>query len=140
MTSFTAIYEVFLGKISDYKLAAMDLPDAEERMKQYLNAAIAQFSTNCKQDLSDRSESGFNFTLSEMEVQILTTWMVYEWLHSYIHTTELISQDFSPRDYKIYSQANHLHELRLLREDASREAKRLMKQYGFDYLKRTKKQ
>ena len=81
MTSYEKIYDRFLQKITDYKM--LDLMDTEIRQEcaKWLSSAIAKFR-RCKNDLSQRDDELETFTveLLDVEIEILSTLMVSEWL------------------------------------------------------------
>ncbi len=131
-TPYEDIFGVFIGKISDYNLGNLDQADLEEILIQFLRSAIVRFE-NCKQDLSDRNDALQQFTddLTEQEIEILACYMIVQWLSPLINSIELLKQSLSSRDYRIYSQANHLKEMRELRDDSTIEAQRLKTAYSY---------
>jgi hypothetical protein len=77
MTSYGEIYELFLAVVQDYKidlLYASSTPTMEEYLKPFLIRAIAKFSNECNQDLTDRNDTTrtFNIILTDHEKVIDT--------------------------------------------------------------------
>jgi hypothetical protein len=132
MTSYSQIYEVFLNKISDYDFLNLEESEVNSIMYNYLRSAIVWFSS-CRQDLSDRDDTlkQFNIDLTDEEIEILSTLMIPEWLKPRINTTENIKQHMSTKDFQMFSQANHLKELKDLKKDCTREAQQLMSRYSY---------
>jgi hypothetical protein len=132
MTSYNEIYNTFLGKISDYDFLELPKEEVETIMKNYLKSAIVWF-TSCRQDLSDRDDvlEQLNITLTDEEIEILGTLMIIEWLKPRINTTENLKQHMSTKDFQMFSQANHLKELKDLKKDCMRESQQLMSRYSY---------
>ena len=131
-TPYQTIFDVFINKITDYDFLSLDTADIEEILTKYIKSALVKFKV-CKKDLSDRDDNikTFNITLTEEEVEILATLMVVEWLSPKINAIELLKQSLSTKDFSMYSQANHLKELRELKKDMRNESKQLLISYGY---------
>lgn len=130
-TPYSKIFNLFLNnKISDTFLVSLDKEDVEEILKNLLVSAIVRFR-KCKKDLNNRNDElgEFNIDLSDDEIEILACLMVLSWLEPQINSIELLKQTLSTKDYKLYSQANHLKELLELRKENSIEVDRLIKNY-----------
>ncbi|PLR99934.1 hypothetical protein CVD19_00855 [Bacillus sp. T33-2] len=84
--------------------------------------------------MSDRDETlkQFNKDLTEEEQEILSNLMCVEYLTPKLITDDLLKQTLSSKDYKLYSQANHIKELRELRDQFQKEANNLMILYTFN--------
>ena len=132
-TPYSNIYRRFLAKIDDLTLVNLPQVDAEARMKDYLVAAISDFYV-CKTDLQDRDDSlqQFNKTLSDIEEDILSNLMIIEWLLPYINSLMVVKQKMTG-DFKLTSQAQHLHELQSLRESTQKEVEKKMAIYTYRY-------
>lgn len=133
-TPYSKVFDKFLSKIKDLDLINLDQNVAEETMKGYMETACDNFS-NCNQDLSNRNdeEKTFNITLSGFEINIIATGMLYEWVEPYINNIMLLRQHLSNSDFKIYSQANHLKELQILRDSHEERMDRLMTKYSYTF-------
>ena len=131
-TPYEDIFAVFTGKISDFNFTDLDVGDLEAILLGYLKSSIVRFK-NCKTDLSDRDNvaATFNADLTDLEIEILATLMVVEWLNPQIQTTEIIKQSLSMRDARMYSQAAHLREMMELRNKSKTEAQQLMALYSY---------
>lgn len=132
MTSYEKIYDRFLQKITDYKM--LDLSDTEIRQEcvKWLSSAIAKFR-RCKNDLSQRDDELETFTveLLDIEIEILATLMVSEWLSPQLNSVLYTSQFFGGKEEKFFAQANQLDKLMTLKGNNDVEAKKLMRDYGY---------
>lgn len=124
-TPYEKIYNRFSQKITDFNLADVDDYSLDEMLKSWLNTAIVNARTST--DLFDRDdESGvFNNDLSALDVELLAMGMTLAWLDQYLNSTENVLQFIGGKEEKYYSQANHISELRAMREDIRLEMKRL---------------
>ena len=131
-TPFSDVYERFLSKVNDYDYINLEQEDLEDILKGYLISAITMFR-KCKKDLSDRdSETNqFNETLDDEEIEILALGILWNYLSPKIYTGELMKQSLSSKDYKLFSQANFLKELRQLRDDTKRDMNELLVSYSY---------
>lgn len=132
-TPYSKVYDAFLRRISDTDLANLTPEEFSAVLKSFLKGAIVQFS-KCQKDLSLRDDDleQFEVDLTDREVEILGALMVVEWLRPTINTSYLLKQTLSTKDFKIYSQANHLDELIKLKEQAEEDAERMIMGYLYD--------
>ena len=132
MTSYEKIYDRFLQKITDYKM--LDLSDTEIRQEcvKWLSSAIAKFR-RCKNDLSQRDNELETFTIDllDIEIEILATLMVSEWLSPQLNSVLYTSQFFGGKEERWFAQANQLDKLMTLKGNNDLEAKKLMRDYGY---------
>lgn len=133
-TTFVSVNNVFLGKITDIDLVNLPSTIAESTMKAYMISALARF-TQCRKDLTDRDDvtlKQFNPTLSDLEVEIIATWMKHAWIDPYINNIMLMKQNLSTSDFKTFSQANHLKELGDLKTNIEEEVSSLLGLYSYN--------
>jgi hypothetical protein len=145
MTTISQLYDIFLSKISDYTLLSDMITEEEidEQLFGYLETAIAIFY-KCKTRLDileeidgkvfgyvDESGTTIHTTLSPFEIQILVSLMLVEYITPQLLSSENLKQSLSDKDFKIYSQANQLREIRLLMESLERKAKKMITEYTF---------
>lgn len=131
-TSYQHIYERFLPKISDYSFIKMTDDEVEYQLEKYLKSSIVKFRY-C-QKLSDRNELDklFNLDLTDEEQEILSILMCVEYLSPKILTDDLLRQTLSSKDYTLYSQANHIKEVRSIKDSFQREANSMMILYTYN--------
>ena len=124
-TPYEKIYGRFLNRITDFNLVELDDHTLSEMLKGWLHSAIVNARTSS--DLSSRDDENevFNSDLSDLDIELLAMGMTMAWLDQTLNSTELTLQFIGGKEEKYYSQANHIAELRALREDTRLEMKRL---------------
>lgn len=146
MTTYDEIYDLFLSKIEDYEILdtinkireefASDENQIQQVLRElffiYLKSSINKF-TDCTQDLNDRSDTDFQFniTLTGLEIEILATLMVVEYLSPKVIRSENLESYLGSKDFRQYSPANQLKETRTLRESVRSEANSLSLEYYY---------
>lgn len=131
-TKVDKVYDVFLHKINDYFVANnVNDEDMEHMLGVYLEMASARFM-RCKKSLElNDSKEEFIANLEPIEVDILTSLMVVVYLEPQLVTTDLIKQALSDKDFKIYSQANHINQLKDLFNKMEKKANKSITQYTY---------
>lgn len=124
-TPYDKIYSRFLNRTTDFNLAALDDDTLNEMLNGWLCSAIV--NTRTSSDLSQRDDEIKAFTndLTDLDIELLAMGMTIAWLDQTLNSTELTLQFIGGKEEKYYSQANHIAELRALREDTRLEMKRL---------------
>lgn len=135
MTPYSEIYEIFLGKIEDYEIKKkleLEFEFAQEMLFDFLRSAIPKFTYSTK-DLSNRDNTllQFNIQLTDMEKEILSTLMIVEYLSPKILRDEYLENHLGSKDYRTFSPANQLKEVKELRESIKSEANSLMIEYYY---------
>lgn len=134
MTFYSEIFDYFFNKISDYDLLKnFEEKDILKLCNMYLKSSIS-FFTKCKKDLRKRndSEQMFLIELDQLEIEILANLMVIEWLKPYVNNRLNLSSILGDKDFKIFSQANHLKTLSDLQDKLQNEIERLYMQYTWN--------
>ena len=130
-TPFTELYENVLTKIKDHALYNLDENEVFDILSDYLRSAIVAFIV-CKQNLSDRTKEAFNVKLTDVEIEILTNYMVIEYIDSnFIRIATLLKQSLPSKDFNAFSQANHLDKMTELREMYRRNNETLLVRYSW---------
>ena len=124
-TPYEKIYNRFSQKITDFNLVEVDDYSLDEMLKSWLYTSIV--NTRTSSNLSDRDDENevFNNDLSDLDVELLAMGMTLAWLDQYLNSTENVLQFIGGKEEKYYSQANHIAELRAMREEIRLEMKRL---------------
>jgi hypothetical protein len=132
VTSYEAIYNRALQRITDPTLAMLPEEDMENMLHGWLMSAIAKMR-QCENDLSDRDEElkQFNVNLIDIEQEILAILMTREWLTPQLNSTVLTAQVFSGKEEKYYSQSAHIAELRAMDESLKLEAQALSRDWTY---------
>ena len=154
-TPFSIVYDSFFSKIVDDMYMEMTEIDTYKILEELLISAIHKFEfpridltdyqTNEIEDIVDYSgvesnydevkafvynNSGFfNNILTPEEINILSTYMVVEWLGQQLATVENTRMKYSGSDFKFTSQANHMSKILSLKKDYEREGFHLQRLY-----------
>ena len=124
-TPYEKIYGRFLNRTTDFNLVEMDDHTLNEMLKGWLHSAIINARTSSNLSARDDVNEVFENDLSDLDIELLAMGMTMAWLDQTLNSTELTLQFIGGKEEKYYSQANHIAELRALREDTRLEMKRL---------------
>ena len=127
-TPFSAIYDIFLSKITDDMYMELDKAQTEALLDELLKTALPWFEFP-RVNLNDRSETQFNVALSIEEMNIIATYMIVEWMGQQLASVENIRMKYSGSDFKFTSQANHMHKLTNLQKEYERKGFLLQRLY-----------
>lgn len=120
-TYFADVFDSFLSKITTFdEYLGLTEEELNMEMKMLLKTALAKF-INKKNMVADYDIECFNRKLDELEIEILAYGMVVSWLIPKINNIDLLKQSLSSKDFNFYSQANHLKELKELKNDAEKD-------------------
>ncbi|EGQ2764216.1 hypothetical protein IO932_002193, partial [Staphylococcus pseudintermedius] len=111
MTEFNLIYDKFLSKITDFSYAQLDKETLEEDLKKKLIQALAYF-TQLEDKKAEYVDNVFISDLSVLEQEILANIMVINHLDKFIVSEDNMRILLNSKDYKQYSQATLLKELK----------------------------
>lgn len=153
-TPFSVIYDSFLSKITDDMFMELNELDTFRILEDLLMAAIHKFEFP-RVNLNDfeiwsfedeeeykgadsdyipvpayiYSEGCFNTSLTFEEVNILSTYMIVEWLGQQLASVENTRMKYSGSDFKFTSQANHMQKILAIKADYEREGFHLQRLY-----------
>lgn len=129
-TPYGNIYDRFLTKVTDYGFSNQS--SFESKAIKFLRSAIPKFIW-CRSDLTMRDDStqAFSIDLSEYEEEILSIYMVQEWIRPQINDLGNIRLDLGSREFQVTSQANHLDKLVALKKDMQEELTREINKYHY---------
>ena len=139
-TSYEKIYENLLSKFRSYEIPVMTTDEVKEMLHDYFIPAIAEFHV-CRKDLSDRNDilERFNSELSDMEIEIISNYMLLEYLDStYMRTPTLLKVTLSSSDFNSYSPANMLDKLLSMHDTLLKENETLLSRYAWQGVKEKK--
>ena len=138
-TPFSNIYNSFLSKITDDMYMELTEQDTYKMLEELLMSAIHKFEfprvnindyvKTITDDKGESVEGHFNVILSNEEINILSTYMIVEWLGQQLASVENTRMKYSGSDFKFTSQANHLSKLLTLKKDYEREGFHLQRLY-----------
>jgi hypothetical protein len=119
-TLFSAIYDIFETKITDDMYMEFTKEETTSMEHELLINAIPYFEF-CRKSLDYNDEEGhFNSSLSLEEINIITTYMIVEWLGRQLASVENTRMKYSGSDFKFTSQANHMSKILALKQDYER--------------------
>lgn len=111
MTEFISIYDKFLSKITDFSYASLEKDVLEEDLRKKVETALA-FFPQLPDDKKVLNESGFVEDLNIEEQEIIANLMVINHFDKFIVNEDNMRLQLNSRDYKSYSQAGLLKELK----------------------------
>ena len=140
-TRFSVVYNSFLSKITDDMYLQLTEKDTLNLLYELLISAIPKFefprkSLEYKRE-ENNSQSGavndegwtFIHPLNLQEINILSTYMIVEWLGQQLASVENVRMKYSGPDFKFTSQANHMQKLLQMKKDYEREGFHLQRLY-----------
>ena len=141
-TTFSEIYDSFLSKITDDMYMELTPQDTYRILSQLLLSALPKFEFP-RQDLSYElketeelddeglpiSQWAFVNKLTMEEINIITTYMIVEWIGQQLASVENVRMKYSGSDFKFTSQANHMQKLLQMKKDYEREGFHLQRLY-----------
>ena len=153
-TSFATIYDSFLARVTSDMYMELTELDTFEMLQELLVNAIPRFEFP-RVDIFDYEEGvltsigtytgvesdyvevpatawvggSFNNALNIEEINILSLYMVVEWLGQQLASTENTRLKYSGSDFKFTSQANHMAKLKTLVDAAKQDGFHLQRLY-----------
>lgn len=134
-TSYQSVYARFTPKVTDYSYLNLSEQEIEDNLETFLKSSIIKFRYCDKLSNRDETLKQFNEDLTEEEQEILSILMCVEFLTPKLLTDDLLKQTLNSKDYKLYSQSNHVKEIRFIRDNFQQEANNLMILYTFSKTK-----
>lgn len=128
MTSYQTVYDAFLAKLLDDEWGFWTEDEVNQDLRQLLEGAIPWFKF--PRTSLDRGDFGFENDLSNIEIQILATYMKCEWLNRTILTWENVKPLYEERDF---SQANLLAKFQSMLTEEKYNALKLERIYYRSY-------
>lgn len=132
-TPYETLYENLLPKFRSYEIPMMTECEVKEYLHDFIIPAVSEFHV-CRNDLSDRDEEleQFNSDLSDMEIEILSNYMLLKYIDStYIRTPNLLRVNLTSSDFHAFSNANHLDKLMAMHKQYLSENETLLSRYAW---------
>lgn len=132
-TSYETLYENLLPKFRSYEIPLMSTEEVKDYLHDFLIPAISRFHV-CRKNLNDRDDiiQRFNVELSDTEIEILSNYLLVEYIDSeYIRTPSLLKTQLPSSDFKVFSPANFLDKLMAMRNYYVRENETLLSRYAW---------
>ena len=127
-TPFSNIYDSFLSKITDDMYMELTQEDTYKLLEELLKSAIHKFEFP-RFDITNYEDDHFNVSLTNEEINIISTYMIVEWLGQQLASVENVRMKYSGSDFKFTSQANHMSKLLSMKKDYEREGFHLQRLY-----------
>lgn len=138
-TPYERIYENVLSKFKSYEIPLMTEDEVKEYLHDFFIPAISRFHV-CRKNLNDRDDilECFNSDLSDIEIEILSNYMLLEYIDStYVRTPLLLKVNLSSSDFNSYSPANMLSKLTEMQKRYLSENETLLSRYAWMGAKET---
>lgn len=132
-TLYEKLYENLLPKFRSYEIPLMTTEEVKDYLHDFLIPAISRFHV-CRKDLNDRDDilQRFNVELSDMEIEILSNYMLIEYIDSeYVITPSLLKVQLPSSDFKAFSPANFLDKLVDMHKAYVIESETLLSRYAW---------
>lgn len=139
-TPYNKIYANVLNKFHSYEIPIMTDGEIEEYLYDFLISAIPKFYI-CRVDLNEKDDElkEFNNDLSDLEIEILSNYLLLDYLDStYIRTSTLLKVSLSSNDFHAYSPANMLDKLLSMHSNLLSENEGLLSRYAWLGMKKDK--
>jgi hypothetical protein len=132
-TPYEKLYENLLPKFRSYEIPLMSAEEAKDCLHDYLISAVSRFHV-CRKDLSDRDDiiQSFNVDLSDIEIEILSNYLLIEYIDSeYVRTPSLLKVSLPSTDFKAFSNANLIEKLMNMHSTYLKENETLVARYAW---------
>lgn len=132
-TPYEKIYDNLLPKFRSYEIPLMTTEEVKDYLHDFLIPAISRFHV-CRKDLNNRDDivQRFNVELSDIEIEILSNYLLIEYIDSeYVRTPSLLKVQLPSSDFKVFSPANFLDKLMNMRTAYTKENETLLSRYAW---------
>lgn len=143
-TLFSQVYDSFLSKITDDMYLQLTENDTKKLLRELLVSAVPKFefprqpldydlydfkAPSAEEDEEEDLQWAFSRILNQEQINILSTYMIVEWLGQQLASVENVRMKYSGADFKFTSQANHMQKLLQMKKDYEREGFHLQRLY-----------
>lgn len=132
-TPYEKIYDNLLPKFRSYEIPLMTVEEVKDYLHDFLIPAISRFHV-CRKDLNDRDDiiQRFNVELSDIEIEILSNYLLIEYIDSeYVRTPSLLKVQLPSSDFKAFSKANLIEKLMNMHKTYLSENETLLARYAW---------
>lgn len=132
-TPYEKLYENLLPKFRSYEIPLMSTEEVKDYLHDFLIPAVSRFHV-CRKDLNNRDDilQRFNVDLSDIEIEILSNYLLIEYIDSeYIRTPSLLKVQLPSSDFKVFSPANFLDKLMAMHKAYISENETLLSRYAW---------
>lgn len=138
-TPFSVVYSSFLSKITDDMYMELTPQDTYKVLQELLISALPKFEFprqalsyadfEIEEEGEQTTEKAFINLLTQEEINIISTYMIVEWIGQQLASVENVRMKYSGADFKFTSQANHMQKLVQLKKEYEREGFHLQRLY-----------
>ncbi len=132
MTSYETIFERFLRKIEDVKLAQLNETDRTKMLIGWLDDALATMeldNIHLDFDYNDRQDMQFNSDLSNTAIQIISLYMVVAWYEPIVNSLSHTLTFYGSKDDNREDSNKHLASMQATQDKYHNKAKSLYTTY-----------
>ena len=132
-TPYEKLYDNLLPKFRSYEIPLMTTEEVKDYLHDFLIPAISRFHV-CRKDLNNRDEilQRFNVELSDIEIEILSNYLLIEYIDStYVRVPTVLKVSLPSTDFKAYSPANFLDKLMSMHKTYVTENETLLSRYAW---------
>ena len=132
-TPYEKLYENLLPKFRSYEIPLMSTEEVKDYLHDFLIPAVSRFHV-CRKDLNNRDDviQRFNDDLSDIEIEILSNYLLIEYIDSeYIRVPSLLKVQLPSSDFKVFSPANFLDKLVAMHKNYVKENETLLSRYAW---------
>lgn len=132
-TPYEKLYENLLPKFRSYEIPLMSVEEVKDYLHDFLIPAVSRFHV-CRKDLNDRDDiiQRFNVDLSDIEIEILSNYLLIEYIDSeYIRVPSLLKVQLPSTDFKAFSSANMIEKLMNMHKTYLSENETLLARYAW---------
>lgn len=132
-TPYEKLYENLLPKFRSYEIPLMSTEEVKDYLHDFLIPAVSRFHV-CRKDLNNRDDiiQRFNDDLSDIEIEILSNYLLIEYIDSeYIRTPSLLKVQLPSSDFKVFSSANMIEKLMNMHKTYLAENETLLARYAW---------
>ena len=129
LDTFELLQELLINAIPRFEFPRVDIFDYEEGVLTGIGTYTGVESDNVEVPATAWVGGSFNNILDIEEINILSLYMVVEWLGQQLASTENTRLKYSGSDFKFTSQANHMAKLKTLIDAAKQDGFHLQRLY-----------
>ena len=119
--------------MKNYEIPLMTIEEVKDYLHDFIIPAVSRFHV-CRKNLNDRDDilQRFNVELSDIEIEILSNYLLIEYIDSeYIRTPSLLKVQLPSSDFKVFSPANFLDKLMAMHKTYVTENETLLSRYAW---------
>ena len=132
-TPYEKLYENLLPKFRSYEIPLMSTEEVKDYLHDFIIPAVSRFHV-CRKNLNDRDDiiQRFNIDLSDIEIEILSNYLLIEYIDSeYIRVPSLLKVTLPSSDFKAFSSANMIEKLMNMHKTYLAENETLLTRYAW---------